>query len=423
MKNALYFRITGADPDSADLAKSEPRNAVIHILSLALTKLSDGLVNPKLVLAWLMNASGAPGVVIGALVPVREAGSLLPQLVIAPLVQRAKLRKRVWAFGSFVQGLAALGIAAAFLFLDGPTAWSSALACLAVLSAARAVCSVSHKDALARTVGKTRRGAIMGLGASIASFAVLAFGAGLAAGVIPMTVPAVSIAVILGGLLWIAAAALFVSLDETPEPDGKDGKASNDLFAPLFEDAQLRLFIAVRAFLTATALAPPFIVMLSATSDGQTFGELGPLVLAAATASILSAYFWGRLSDVSSRRALTTAGILGAVALGPVAVLATLRGDIGGVAAAALAIFGAQVAHEGVRSARKIHLTDMADDTTRARYTALSNALIGLVLIAGGAFGLLADLAGPAAVLAVFAGMCVTAALLAVGLDEVQRKG
>lgn len=62
----------------------------------------------------------------------------------------------------------------------------------------------------------------------------------------------------------------------------------------------------------------------------------------------------------------------------------------------------------------------MAEDDERARYTALSNTLIGAVLALGGLFGLVADLVGPAWVLAAFATFSAAAAFLAASLGEVQ---
>lgn len=62
----------------------------------------------------------------------------------------------------------------------------------------------------------------------------------------------------------------------------------------------------------------------------------------------------------------------------------------------------------------------MTDDRSRAAYTAVSNTAIGLVLLAGGLFGLLADAAGAAAVLGVFAVLSAGGALVARRLREVQ---
>jgi hypothetical protein len=74
-----------------------------------------------------------------------------------------------------------------------------------------------------------------------------------------------------------------------------------------------------------------------------------------------------------------------------------------------------------VRQGRKLHLTDMAEDDFRARYTALSNTLIGVALMAGGLFGLAADYVGPAILLVAFAGISAVGAAIAGQLDEVQK--
>ncbi len=85
-------------------------------------------------------------------------------------------------------------------------------------------------------------------------------------------------------------------------------------------------------------------------------------------------------------------------------------------------MFGAQVAYEGVRAGRKLHLTDMATHENRAAWTALSNTLIGLVIAAFGGIGLLIDPVGPGPVLLIFALMSLLGAGVALRLQEVQRQ-
>ena len=156
-----FAQITGADPDDVDAA--EARNGVIHVISLTLTKTADALIDPKLVLSWLLTALGAPGAMIGLLVPIREAGALLPQLALARFVEASSQRKRFWSAGSAAQGVASLGIAVSALLFTGFLAGSLIIAFLSLLSVARSASSVSYKDALARTIKKRRRGAITGL--------------------------------------------------------------------------------------------------------------------------------------------------------------------------------------------------------------------------------------------------------------------
>ncbi len=79
------------------------------------------------------------------------------------------------------------------------------------------------------------------------------------------------------------------------------------------------------------------------------------------------------------------------------------------------------VAYQGVRLGRSTHIVDMASRDDRAAYVALSNTAIGLLLVLGGIFGFLAEITGEAAVLGIFAVLCVAAAVGARGLDEVQN--
>jgi len=395
------------------------QNRTTHIAALGLTKIADGLIDPKLVLAWLVGELGAPGTVVGALVPVREAGALLPQLALARMVQARRVRKGIWAAGSAVQGLAALAIAASAVLLDGAAAGWAIVACLAVLASARAACSASHKDLLARTVEKGRRGRIGGTAGTIGSVAVLGFAAALATGWLPREVPVIAGAIAVAGALWLAAAAVMARLDEpAAEPDGAGDLG--DLAKPLRDDAEFRTYLGTRILLIATALAPPFLVMQSAGADAAALGNLGVLLLAGAAAAIASSYIWGRASDASSRRTLAGAGALAAATLGLAAGLGLATGGLGGTWAAAGAIFTAQIAYQGARAGRKTHLTDMDTGDDKPLYTALSNTLVGVMLLAGGAFGVLAEVAGPAWTLAALAAMAGLGAALALRLSEVQ---
>ncbi|GGD31241.1 MFS transporter [Sinisalibacter lacisalsi] len=418
----MFSVVTGADAD--DIRPGEARNGVIHVAALTLTKTADALIDPKLVLSWLLTALGAPGAIIGALVPVREAGALLPQLALARRVEASPQRKRFWAVGSAVQGLAALGIAAAALLFEGALAGGLILASLAVLAVARSAASVSYKDALARTIAKRRRGAITGLAASVASVSVFGVGLLMATGIFEIAVAPLAAIIAIAGAAFLFASAIFIALREPRNgaATGNDDGSFAALVAPLWTDAQLRLFVAARAALAVTALAPPFIVMLSTASGRTALDELGPLVMASTAASVLASYIWGRFSDRSSRQTLMAAGGLGAAAFAVIGGLGLAFDGLGGALGAAAAIFAAQIAYEGVRAGRKLHLTDMAEDSFRARYTALSNTLIGAALLAGGLFGLAADLFGPAPVLLAFAVIAALGAGLARGLDEVQAE-
>ncbi len=419
-------RQAGSDM-SEDARRAQPRNFLTHVASLGATKASDGLADPKLVLSWLFGALGVPAYLVGLLVPLREAGALLPQLFISARLQRLPQRKWVWAAGSLVQGACAIGMAVVALTLDGVAAGWCIVALLAVLAIARSVCSVSYKDVLGKTVAKATRGTATGSAATVAAIAVLTFGALLTVGIIERSVGAIAVVLIIAGVLWMVAATLFSTLVEPAS--SQDGQTNEGLkgvlrqFSLLRQDRQLRLFIIARGLLTATALAPPFLLALAGRAGENEIGALGPFIIASALAGAVSTYAWGRLADRSSRKVLALAGIAAAAVLGVSAALAFAAHTALSVAwVAPVLLFVLVVAHQGVRLGRSTHLVDMADAETRAAYTALSNTIIGVLLLAGGVFGVVAHVAGEATVLAIFAVMSLGAVPFALKLDEVQQK-
>ena len=105
-----------------DACRATPRSFAMILCSYLFTKLGDAVANPKTTLAWLMSALGAPVVLTGLLVPLRESGSLIPQLAIAAYVRRKPVRKWVWMLGAVLQAVAVAG-----LFTTGTPA-SSAVA-------------------------------------------------------------------------------------------------------------------------------------------------------------------------------------------------------------------------------------------------------------------------------------------------------
>jgi len=412
-------RVCADIPESA--CNQEPGNFFKHVGALALTKSADGLVDPKLVLSWLMTSLGAPVALIGLLVPVREAGALLPQLLTAGYLRKLQRRKWAWAAGSVVQGLSAAAIGLVAINMTGVAAGWAIVIALAILALARSVCSVCYKDVLGKTIDKSRRGTATGLAGSIASVTVIVYALALSFNLVDRML-LVTGGLFLAGAAWIASGLLFATLQEEvgATEGGKSAlKEAWKNFAYLRDDPQLRRFILTRGLLTATALAPPFMIAVGSQA-GEGYDKLGFLVLASALASLCSSFVWGRLSDQSSRKVLVFSALVATVILLATSWLA-FAGTLSGGYILPVLLFGLMIAYQGVRLGRSTHLVDMADKETRAAYTALSNTIIGLLLLAGGLFSLIAHMYGGEAVLAVMAVMSGLAISAALGLEEVQR--
>ena len=79
------------------------------------------------------------------------------------------------------------------------------------------------------------------------------------------------------------------------------------------------------------------------------------------------------------------------------------------------------VMHGGVRLGRKVYLVDMASGENRAAYVAVSNTLIGVLMLIGGLVGLLGDWLGPAAIVLLLGLISLLAAVYIVRLPEVSE--
>ena len=195
--------------------RESPRSFVCVLGSYFLTKLGDAVASPKTTLAWLTTVVGAPPVVLGLLVPIRESGSLIPQLFIGGVVRRLPLRKWVWVGGSVMQGLCILGIGFTAWHLRGAAAGWSIIALTVLFSLARGFSSVAAKDVLGKTIPKKVRGQLNGWSASAAGLVTIGVGAvllrpppELAGGSLIGTL------LIAAGCLWLLAALVYAQIPD-----------------------------------------------------------------------------------------------------------------------------------------------------------------------------------------------------------------
>jgi hypothetical protein len=388
-------RVCREIPEEA--CREVPQNFFLLVGSYVLTKLGDSIANPKTTLTWMMDAIGAPVALTGLLVPVRESGSLIPQLLIAAFVRRQPVRKWVWVVGSLLQAAAVLGMGLIAWFLGGVVAGIAVVACLAVFSLSRGLSSVAAKDVLGKTIPKTRRGRVNGFSASAAGLATLGVGGALVAVGADDGAPATFLALLTGAAaLWVAAAALYSRIAEWRGETEGGGNALVEALrklALLRDDAPFRNFVIARALLLCSALSAPYYVILARRHDTGIAGQLGFFIIAGGLASSLSAPFWGRMADWSSRTVMIVAALITS-ALGFLAVGVELFAP--GLAAAIwfypAVFFVLMVAHSGVRLGRKTYVVDLAAGNRRTDYVAVSNTVIGVVLLFLGGMGALAQL-------------------------------
>ncbi len=395
-----------------EACREVPRNFFLILGSNVLTKLGDLLTSPKTVLAWLLSAVGAPALVAW-LVPIRESGSMIPQMVIGAWVRQKPIRKWFWTLGSFGQAVSVMGMAASVWFMEGYAAGMGVVLSLIAFSLARGFCSVAMKDVQGKCIPKKRRGRLSGLASTIGGTTTVILTVLLFWDRGDPSVGFYALLLCLAAALWIIAGFLFASVDEYSGETAGGGSALTQAFnnlSLLRDDRLFRNFVITRSLLLCSALASPYFVVMA--QDANNSGVLlGVFLLASSLASSLSASVWGWMADASSRLVMVRGAVIASGACLGVALIATLFGEQAWIGwFYPIAFFVLSVAHAGVRLGRKTYLVDMAGGNKRTDYTSVSNTLIGLILLLTGGLTALLSVVSPIAVIAVlglmgFAGM------------------
>lgn len=425
----LYRWLTDADGEerscaaiSDEACRDAPRSFTLNAANGACTKLAEQLASPGLVLAWLLDAVGAPVAMTGWLEPLRKGGSLLPQLAVSARIRSRPVRKLFWTAAGLTQAVALTAMAAAALGLEGRAAGYAVLATLAVFSLASGVGSVAFGDVLGKTIPKGKRGQLLAVRATVGGGLTLAAGVALRFGVGRDAGAGLYAGLILAAAgLWAVAAVLFAWIPE--EAGATEGGRS-----PIAEArAGWKLigsrpgfgrYLGARAALLGIEMAVPWYA-LHARRLGLEARDLGVAIVAVGLANLVSSPVWGRLADrVSSRLVMIIAGLSGAAA----AVLALGLGRMVGAGIPALAympvLFVAGLAIAGVRLGRKTWLVDFADPAERPLFVAMSNTSMGILTLAFGGLGLAADRWGVQSVILIVAGLGIVGAVVSSSLPE-----
>ena len=407
-----------------DACREAPQNFTLILLSYCLTKLGDAIANPKTTVAWLTSMVGAPAFVLGLLVPIRESGSMIPQLFIGGTIRRLPVRKWVWVAGSLGQAVCIAGLGLVAIYLTGKAAGWVIIALIVCFSLFRGFCSVAAKDVLGKTVPRAKRGQLNGWSASAAGL----LGAGV--GIVLMTpvsgqVDKASVGLLLffAGALWLLAAALYAQLTEYAGETG-GGRSILDALGQLrllATDRAFRRFVITRALMMCSALSAPFYVALAQQSFGTQAYLLGAFIVASGVAALISGPVWGRYADASSKFVMISAVLIASGA--GLAVFAASRffpGLSNTLWFLPAAYFVLSLAHSGVRVGRKTYIVNLASGNQRTDYVAISNTVIGLLLLVVGAVGALAPVVGNDGVIAVLALMGLAGAAYGTRLPNVE---
>ncbi|RXJ70002.1 MFS transporter [Halarcobacter ebronensis] len=405
--------------------KVVPGNFLLTIISYFFNKLADSVSNTKVVLPWIMQSLNVPLYLIAFLVPIRESGSLLPQLIIAAFIRKMPIRKNVWVFGAFLQAFSMIGIGVVAFTLEGVMAGYMIIFLLVIFSLARGLSSVAAKDVVGKTIPKTRRGALNGWSGSVAGVLVVLLGGYfIINGEKPFSPSNFGVLLTFAGIFWFLAGIVYSKIVEYEGETEGGGNAAVVAFKKLSilkTDKPFRLFVITRALFLCSVLSAPFYVVLAQKHLGSNSYLLGMFILSSGMASLLSAPIWGKFSDVSSRKVMIIGASICTVFGFLIFFMDLLFSSLLSVIwIMPLFYFFLSIGYEGIRIGRKTYLVDLAEGNKRTDYVAVSNTLIGIILLFSGFIGTLNTSLGVAGIILFLSVIGLLGIYLALKLPEVE---
>ena len=391
-----FDRACSTIPDS--FCTNLPVNYVLNVVNGAASKLAEQVASAKVVLPWLMSAMGAPAFLVGFLLPLRQAGTLLPQLLISGQMRRFPVRKWFWIVSALVQVLMLMLMIAAAVALPPFTAGMLVVAFLLVFSLARGVGSVSFQDVTAKTIPKGKRGRMLAARSMIGGLLTIAVGLGLKTLRSGDEGIAAALVLLFGGaLLWSIAALAFAGIreDQGATEGGRNalGEAMAGLGFVIKKPWYFR-YLAARTALLSVEIAAPFYVLFVKQKLPDLAGTLGLIVVSAGLAAALSSPVWGRFADLSSRRVLVIGGLMGAFTGAAALFIDILPASFQNpyMFAAIFVLLG--FAEAGVLLGRKTFLIDQVEPAERTTYVAFANTTMGVVTLMFGLLGIVVQIYG-----------------------------
>lgn len=357
-------------------------------LSLIASKVSDLLLSPKTTLPALLNLAGAPVFLTSLLVPIRESGALLPQILFASLLSPYPHRHRAWRLGAFSQLLCSLLMLLAGFFLSGMLAGAVIVLCLALWSISRSLCSLTMKDIQGAHIEKGARGRLVGAASGISSF--IAMFVAFTAWYID------SIGNKMGSDKLLAIATLALAAQcfcifilwplktcvDAPDENKNEDKNGPALFNMIRKDKSLRDFIVMRSLLSHSALLAPLFTL---AYSGGAISILSFLIISQALAGTLTSYIWGNLADRSALHCMRVGAAIATIAAASLIVVSLAYSELLDESWIIIILFFLLgVGHNGVRTGRKIYIVDIASGHERTQFVATSNTVVGIFILTAG---------------------------------------
>jgi MFS family permease len=411
------------DAISEESCKEAPGNFLLNGLNGFCTKLAEQIASPELIMPYVFALIGVPAFYSGLLVPIKNTGSLLPQLFVSAKIRAFAIRKYFWAAAGFFQGIMLLFMALTIYEIESGLAGTIIIILLLLFSMASGVGSIAFKDVMGKTIPKGKRGRLLSFRAT--GGGVLTIIAGLILYFFiekDSSVQSFTLLFLAAGILWIISAILFAFISEEKGATSGGRSPINEVkkgWQLLKGDKNFLNFLITRSLLLSIPLVQPFLILFATERMEVELSGLGLFVIAAGVSNTISSPFWGRFSDRSSKKVMIVSAVFALIICGYVIVFEFLPDSWQSIYTYGPVFFLIIMAYGGARMARKTYLVDYAPSDERPLYVSVANTFMGIITLISGVLSLVAGFFGVKMMILALMILMVLAIFFATRLKEV----
>ena len=351
------------------------------------SEIAQNLASAQLVLPFLFLAVGAPVLYAGLLIPLVQLSRMLGQILSAPLIHSATVRK--WYMGS---GLAAVafaltivGLAANLVSIEIITVLFLAVA--ALIGLGQALTHLAFQHMLGHLLPQQHRTALLFSQSALSGVLAIAIAWLLSLAYEDGESFESHVALLWAGVACYLLAAIYCfALRETTAPLAAEasksflGEITKGLVRALGV-SWFRRLLAARFLFLSVELATPFYAIHAASLHKEGAGTLSLFVIAASAGLIVGGPLWQRMAGRSLRWVMSVGAAMAAVAGGlaiTIDVVPLFRHEV----YYAVVFLLVSLADQGITASSKIYLVESAPERERAYFIAASDAITGACAVA-----------------------------------------
>ena len=391
------------------MTPTETRNFRLGVINGALFTLAETLMDPTLVMVAFVSALTSSPLLIGLIVPLRNTGWFLPQLYVSTFLQSWPYKKPLYSAMAVIRTLAWGGVAISVALVREPAALLAlVIGLFAVNAFAAGFAGLVFMSVVAKTIPPRRRtgffawrlttGGILAIGAGFVVRVVLAQDSHL---VFPRNF------LLLFGAAFVFSVAGLLAYNRTDEPPDTEVPPGTTLRSQLRKarrvlatDLTYQAFLKMRMALMLAGVATPFFVVWARLRFGVPPEWVGIYLATVTAASLVSNPLFGHFSHRASNHKLMAAAALAGLlmvtlvlALAVAGVFQPISPTVAGLWLIPVFILSG-IREAGIGVTASSLLLDLAPSARRPLYVGFTHSVLGLILLATTAGGVVVALSG-----------------------------